>query len=86
MFKDQIGKTIEVYMDDMLVKSQMVVGRVRHFGEAFTIVRQYKMKINPKKCIFKVTSGKFSATWSIIEELMLIHLRSASNKKVPSQV
>ena len=59
MFKDQIGKTMEVYVDDMLVKSKEAYDHVTHLSEMFDILRDYRMKLNPQKCVFGVESGKF---------------------------
>ncbi|XP_074356266.1 uncharacterized protein LOC141695965 [Apium graveolens] len=59
MFKKQIGKTIEVYVDDMLVKSKRVEDHVADLTEMFHILRKYRMKLNPQKCVFGVESGKF---------------------------
>ena len=46
MFKEQIGKTIEVYVDDMLVKSLKIEEHIRDLKETFNILRRYKMKLN----------------------------------------
>ena len=54
MFKHQIGKTMEVYVDDVLVKSKEVVDHVAHLSEMFNILRVYRMKLNPQKCVFGV--------------------------------
>ncbi|XP_024018099.1 uncharacterized protein K02A2.6-like [Morus notabilis] len=59
MFAQQIGKTMEVYVDDMLVKSARASHHVNHLGEMFGILRKYRMKLNPQKCAFGVGSGKF---------------------------
>ena len=59
MFADQIGKTMEVYVDDMLVKSRFSTDHVRDLGSMFSILREYGMKLNPLKCHFGVASGKF---------------------------
>uniref|UniRef100_A0A1S4AII4 Reverse transcriptase domain-containing protein n=1 Tax=Nicotiana tabacum TaxID=4097 RepID=A0A1S4AII4_TOBAC len=59
MFKDQLGKTMEVYIDDMLVKSTKKEDHIGHLKEAFEILKQYGMKLNPEKCTFGVTSRKF---------------------------
>ncbi|GFS36997.1 hypothetical protein Acr_00g0049130 [Actinidia rufa] len=59
MFNAQIGKTMEVYIDDMLVKSLHAQNHIAHFEEAFDILRQHRMMLNPSKCIFGVSSGKF---------------------------
>ena len=59
MFKDLIGKTMEVYVDDMLVKSRMAGGHVDHLEQMFEILRKYQMKLKPLKCAFVVNSRKF---------------------------
>ena len=59
MFKDLIGKTMEVYVEDMLVKSRMTGNHVEHLGQMFEILRKYQMKLNPLKCAFGVGSKKF---------------------------
>lgn len=59
MFKDQIGKNMEVYVDDMLVKSTSRKEHVGDLRETFKVLRKYKMKLNPSKCAFGVASGKF---------------------------
>lgn len=59
MFADFIGKTVEVYVDDMLVKSLKARDHVQHLDEVFKILRQYMMRLNPSKCAFGVVSGKF---------------------------
>uniref|UniRef100_A0A5B7BB47 Reverse transcriptase domain-containing protein n=1 Tax=Davidia involucrata TaxID=16924 RepID=A0A5B7BB47_DAVIN len=59
MFQRQIGETMEVYIDDMLVKSLRAEDHITHLSETFTILRQHKMKLNPSKCLFGVTAGKF---------------------------
>ena len=59
MFKNLIEKTIEVYMDNMLVKSKAVGNHMAHLGQMFKILRKYHMKLNPLKCAFGVGSGKF---------------------------
>ena len=41
MFKDLIGNTMEVYVDDMLVKSKMADDHVEHLGQMFKILRKY---------------------------------------------
>ncbi|XP_074336585.1 uncharacterized protein LOC141673742 [Apium graveolens] len=59
MFKKQIGKTMEVYMDDMLVKFKRAEDHIADLAEMFHILRKYKKKLNPHKCVFGVESGKF---------------------------
>ncbi|KAL8125842.1 hypothetical protein AgCh_013223 [Apium graveolens] len=59
IFKDLIGKTMEVYVDDMLVKSLVKTDHITHLREAFEVLRYHKMMLNPTKCAFGVGSGKF---------------------------
>ena len=59
MFKKQIGKNVEVYVDDMLVKSKEEEDHLDDLKEMFNALRQYSMKLNPSKCAFAVSSGKF---------------------------
>ena len=50
---------MEVYIDDMLVKSTTVELHITHLFEAFQILREYNMKLNPAKCAFGVSAEKF---------------------------
>ena len=59
MFQKQIGASMEVYIDDMLVKSTTAELHITHLSEAFQILREYNMKLNPAKCAFGVSAGKF---------------------------
>ena len=59
MFQKHIGTTMEVYIDDMLVKSTTAELHIAHLSEAFQILRNYNMKLNPAKCAFGVSAGKF---------------------------
>ncbi|KAM1908622.1 hypothetical protein ACFX14_028108 [Malus domestica] len=55
----KIGKSMEVYVDDMLVKSKHVDKHITNLSETFTILKRYRMRLNPNKCAFGVGSGKF---------------------------
>ena len=59
MFRPQIGRNVEVYVDDMLVKSQDEKTHLDDLQETFDTLRQYNMKLNPSKCAFGVSSRKF---------------------------
>ena len=59
MFRTQIGRNIEVYVDDMLVKSLDEERHLDDLQETFNTLRRHQMKLNPKKCAFGVSSGKF---------------------------
>ena len=49
MFKSLLGKTMEVYIDDMLLKSKERPNHVEHLQEAFELLRAYGMNLNPSK-------------------------------------
>ena len=59
MFKEMIEKTMKVYIDDMLVKSLKVADYITYLEEAFGVLRKHRMMLNPSKCIFGVSLGKF---------------------------
>lgn len=50
---------MEVYIDDMLVKSLRATDHLNHRQECFKTLNEYGMKLNPTKCTFGVTSGEF---------------------------
>ena len=50
---------MEVYIDDMLVKSVKAELHITHLSEAFQVMKSYNMKLNPSKCAFGVFAGKF---------------------------
>ena len=62
-FEPQLGKSIEVYIDDMVVKSKVVSEHVGDLENIFEILRKHKLRLNAYKFSFGVGSGKFSATW-----------------------
>jgi Fic family protein len=59
MFQGQIGRNMEVYVDDMLEKSIKLLDHTHDLHEAFKTLKQYEMKLNPTKCAFGVSFGKF---------------------------
>ena len=59
MFSKQIGRNMEVYVDDILVKSKEELTFLDDLKETFAILKQYQIKLNPSKCAFGVASGKF---------------------------
>ena len=54
MFEPQLGKNIEVYIDDMVVKSKEVFDHVDDLGNIFEILRKHKLRLNASKCFFGV--------------------------------
>ena len=59
MFKPQLAKSIEVYIDDMMMKSKVVFEHVGDLGNIFEIMRKHKLHFNASKCSFGVGSDKF---------------------------
>ena len=59
MFSHQIGRNMEVYVDDMLVKSKDKANHLDDLKERFSTLRKYSIKLNLTKCVFAVASGKF---------------------------
>nr|GEY52750.1 reverse transcriptase domain-containing protein [Tanacetum cinerariifolium] len=58
-FKGQVGRNIEVYLDDLVVKSHTEAEMVRDIEETFRTLRKVNMKLNPKKCSFGLAEGVF---------------------------
>ena len=59
MFTHQIGRNVQVYVDDMLVKSLRENDHLNDLKETFNTLRSYNMKLNPNKYAFGVTIRKF---------------------------
>jgi ribonuclease HI len=59
MFSEQLGKTIEVYIDDMVVKRIKSMDHTEDLRQVFSILRRNNLKLNASKCAFGVGSGKF---------------------------
>ena len=54
-----MGKNIEVYIDDMVMKSNEVPDHVKDLRNIFETLREHKLHLNASKCSFGVGSGKF---------------------------
>ena len=59
MFTHQLRRNVQVYVDDMLLKSVRENDHLSDLQEIFNTLRSYNMKLNPSKCVFGVTAGKF---------------------------
>ena len=59
MFEPQLGKNIEIYVDDMVVKSKVVSEHLRDLNSTFGVLRKHRLRLNVSKCSFDVGSGKF---------------------------
>nr|KYP33544.1 Retrovirus-related Pol polyprotein from transposon 17.6 [Cajanus cajan] len=58
-FHQQIGRNMEVYVNDMVVKTTSVEAHATDLAEVFSQIRKHNMCLNPEKCIFGVQGGKF---------------------------
>ena len=54
-----MGKSIEIYVDDMVVKSKVVSEHLGDLSSTFNVLRKHKLCLNASKCFFSVESGKF---------------------------
>ena len=59
MLEPQLGKSIEIYIDDMMVKSKVEFGHINDLGNIFEILWRHKLRFNALKCSFGIGSGKF---------------------------
>ncbi|GKD05975.1 reverse transcriptase domain-containing protein [Tanacetum coccineum] len=58
-FDSHIGRNMEVYVNDLVIKSHTEAEMVRDIGETFRTLRKINMKLNPKKCTFGAVEGMF---------------------------
>ena len=86
IFRPLIGKSMEVYIDDMLVESKEHPDHTRHLQETFELLRRHGMKLNPLKCVFGVSSGKFLGFMVTQRgiEANLIQLKAIMNSQSPA--
>ena len=56
--ENQIGKTVEAYVDDVIVKTRHVESLVDGLRLTFGNLRTYDIKLNPEKCIFGIPAGE----------------------------
>ncbi|KAL0406136.1 UNVERIFIED_CONTAM: hypothetical protein Slati_3927500 [Sesamum latifolium] len=59
IFRPQLGRNMEVYVDDILVKRKEAHHDVEDLDETFTVLRKYLLKLNPGKCALRVSGGRF---------------------------
>ena len=59
MFRNKIGRTVEVHIDDMVVKSKQEGRYIKDLQGAFEVLQQHKLRLNAEKCAFGVGAGKF---------------------------
>ncbi|KAK1628906.1 hypothetical protein QYE76_003221 [Lolium multiflorum] len=59
IFHDLIGKLVEIYIDDVVVKSVATDGHLEDLRRVLDRTRKFGLRMNPKKCAFGVTAGQF---------------------------
>ncbi|KAL0386314.1 UNVERIFIED_CONTAM: hypothetical protein Sradi_3025700 [Sesamum radiatum] len=59
IFRPQIGRNVEVYVEDMLVKSKKAEHHIVDLEETFTVLRKYRLKLNSAEYVFVVQGGRF---------------------------
>ncbi|XP_019176175.1 PREDICTED: uncharacterized protein LOC109171578 [Ipomoea nil] len=59
LFKTVLGRNMEAYVDDMIVKSRKATSHAEDLSEVFSIMKKFNLRLNPKKCTFAVDGGKF---------------------------
>jgi len=59
VFSHLMGQCVEVYVDDMVVKSPSHHQHAQDLSAVFSTLRQYNLRLNPDKCVFGVNRGKF---------------------------
>ncbi|VFQ83189.1 unnamed protein product [Cuscuta campestris] len=59
LFAPVLGKSMEAYIDDMIVKSKQATTHAEDLEGVFKIMEKYNLRLNPKKCTFGVQGGKF---------------------------
>jgi hypothetical protein len=57
-FADQVGGNLEVYVDDVVVKTKKSDDLITDLEETFASLRRFRIKLNPEKCIFGFPKGK----------------------------
>ena len=86
IFKPLIGDIIEVYIDDVVVKRKTRNKHAQHLQKVFYLLRQYGMKLNPAKCAFGVSSGKFLGFMVTQREIEVNpdQIKAVANKPAPT--
>ncbi|RDX66758.1 Retrovirus-related Pol polyprotein from transposon gypsy, partial [Mucuna pruriens] len=59
IFKDVMGKDVEVYVDDMVVKSEKAGDHCKALEQVLGVLRKHQLRLNPEKCSFGVQAGRF---------------------------
>ena len=82
IFRPLMGKTMEVYIDDMLIKAKERLNLMKHLQETFELLCTYDMKLNPLKCVFEVSYG--DVEWDRSQSY--IQLRAIMESQTPNSI
>ena len=55
--KEQIGRNVQVYVDDIVIKTRVEATLLEDIAETFAALKEYLIKLNPTKCVFRVPAG-----------------------------
>ena len=58
LLHDKMHNEVEVYVDDMIMKSMERKGHIVNLKKFFERIKEYRLRLNPQKCTFGVTAGK----------------------------
>ena len=58
VFSSEIGRNLEVYIDDMVIKTLKKNNHIKDLEETFASIRSFNIRLNPNKCTFGVQAGK----------------------------
>ena len=91
LLHDMIHKEIEVYVDDMMVKSVTREGHFTVLDKFLARAEKYNLRLNPKKCVFRVTFGKFlghlvSQKWIEVDPDKVKAIRKMSSPRTKKKV
>ncbi|GJT59502.1 reverse transcriptase domain-containing protein [Tanacetum coccineum] len=83
-FDSQVGRNIEVYVDDLVIKSHTEAEMLRDIDETFRTLRKINMKLNPKKCTFGAVEGMFLRYMISLEGIKLCPDKTEVVLQLPS--
>ena len=81
-FGDLIGRTVEAYVDDIVVKSKQADQVIADFEQTFAKLRANGIKLNPEKCIFEVSRGMLLGF--IVSDSLSMASRPTQRRSQPS--
>nr|GEU29668.1 reverse transcriptase domain-containing protein [Tanacetum cinerariifolium] len=84
VFHNQISQNIEVYVDDLFVKSHTEAEMLRDIGETFRTLRKINMKLNPKKCMFRAVEEMFLGYMVTLEGIRPCPDKTSAVLQLPS--